>query len=150
MEYSDPVSTPLGKQCKISVDGAPLVAQTPPLKLHSVSDTEITVLASDVPQVLAQWFETVREHNVGWYRRMATSKAHTPVDLPLEGLYVFKLKETSRKFKAVSPTLVHVATQSDVRPGCRAVIYVRAPMVRLTKRSYGAVWYVDEICVLEA
>lgn len=148
MEYSASVSTPLGRESKVSVSGSALEIQTPSLKVHSTTEKEIVVLETDMPEGLRQWFGEVAEHNAGWYAQFQTRGKHRSVDPPQNGKYTFKLKKNLRRFKKEGQQMC-VATAEDISAGVSAVLVIQAPLVRMTKRTYGSTWFVSEVCVLD-
>uniref|UniRef100_A0A6C0KBI3 Uncharacterized protein n=1 Tax=viral metagenome TaxID=1070528 RepID=A0A6C0KBI3_9ZZZZ len=148
MEYSEAVSTPLGKESKVSVSGSALEVQTPPLKVHAITEKEIIILETDMPETLRQWFGEVAEHSTAWYGGFQTRGKHRSVDLPQNGLYTFKLKQNLRRFKITDQQMC-IATAGDISTGVTAVLVIRAPVVRMTKRTYGLAWFVREVCVLD-
>lgn len=148
MEYSEAVSTPLGKESKISVRGSALQVQTPPLKVHAVTEKEIIILETDVPETLRQWFEEVAQHSTDWYTQFQTLGKHQSVDLPQNGKYIFKIKQNLRRFKLANQEMC-IATAGDISVGVSAVLVIQAPIVRMTKRTYGSAWFVSEVCVLD-
>ncbi len=147
MEYSQPVSTPLGRQSRITLNSGPLELQTPALVLLDVNDKELFVCPSSLPESLAAFFRTVHEHNQDWYQDQNPKRSHKSMDIGAEKC-VFKIKGYTRWYcSAAGESRIWAA--ENARPGQRVILKVHAPFVWLTRNQYGSAWCVNEVCVLD-
>lgn len=145
MEYSTPVSTPLGKQSKITLNSRPLEIQTAIMTIASVTDKEIGVEV--IPEELSEFLDSVGEHNKDWYLDQKPKRTHTHMDPRTSNGVFFRIKGYTRWYTN-SGGKMHAATTQSARVGDRIVLKIHAPYAWLTKNKYGAVWYIQEVCVL--